>query len=160
MKTAALLWLCLIFRHGDKMIKMIGTNMISEKKALLRIVEAVLAIVIIASISVYLYNQQVRKPNIQDDIYNLEDSILREISSNNELREDVLKGNLTNINKTIELRMPNSLEFTTRICEPEEVCGMATYLGLEKEVYAKDTFISATLEIYSPKKFKIFVWVK
>ena len=133
---------------------------VNEKKALLRIVEAVLAIVIIASISVYLYNQQIKKPNIQEDIYNLEDSILREISSNNELRDDILKGNSTNANKTIELRMPGSLEFTTRICEPEEVCGMPTYLGLEKEVYTKDTFISATLATYGPKKFKIFVWVR
>jgi len=132
----------------------------NEKKALLRIVEAVLAILIIASVSVYLYSQQVRKSNIQEDIYNLEDSILREISSNNELREDILKGNLTNANRTIESRMPGSLEFTTRICEPEEVCGMPTYLGLKKEIYAKDTFISATLETYSPKKFKIFMWIK
>lgn len=133
---------------------------IGSKRALLRIVEAVLAIVIIASVSVYLYNQQIRKPNIQEDIYNLEGSILREISSNNELREDILKGNSTNANKTIESRMPGSLEFTTRICEPEDVCGMTAYLGLEKEVYAKDTFISATLTTYSPKKFKIFVWMK
>ena len=154
MKTAALLWLCLIFKHGDKMIRR------NEKRALLRIVEAVIAILIIAGVSIYLYNQQIRKSNIQEDIYNLEDSILREISSNNELREDILKGNLTNANRTIESRMPGSLEFTTRICEPEEVCGMPTYLGLKKEVYAKETFISATLETYSPKKFKIFVWVR
>ena len=133
---------------------------VNEKRALLRIVEAVLAIIIIASVSVYLYNQQVRKADIQEDIYNLEDSILREISSNNKLREDILKGNSTNANKTIESRMPGSLEFTTRICNPEEVCGMPAYLGLEKEVYAKDTFISATLEIYGPKKFKIFMWMR
>lgn len=140
--------------------KKLNGKMMKDKRALLRIVEAVIAILIVAGVSAYLYNQQVRVSNIQEDIYNLEDSILREISSDNELREDILKGNLTNINKTIELRMPGSLEFTTRICEPEDVCGMATYLGLKKDIYAKETFISATLETYSPKKFKIFVWIK
>lgn len=134
-------------------------KIIDEKRALLRIFEAVIAILIVAGISAYLYSQQARMSNIQEDIYNLEDSILREISSDNALRGDILRGNNENANKTIESRMPGSLQFTTRICEPEDVCGMPIYLP-NKEVYAKETFISATIETYSPKKFKIFMWMR
>ncbi|MBI2124603.1 hypothetical protein HYT92_02315 [Candidatus Pacearchaeota archaeon] len=132
------------------------------KKALLRIIEVVFAILIIAGASVYLYAQQSKNTSVEDQIYSIEDGILREVSSNSRFRDSVLaedSAGIAQINAFIEPRIPKSLNFTTKVCPPDDVCGMPVYIE-GKEVYAKETFISATLTAYSPKKFKIFMWVK
>ena len=132
------------------------------KKALLRIIEVVFAILIIAGASVYLYSQQSKNTGIGEQVYSIEESILREVSSNSEFRKSILSEDsegIAQINAFIEPKIPKSMNFTTKVCPPNDVCGMTFYIE-GKEIYAKETFISATLTAYSPKKFKIFMWVK
>ena len=132
------------------------------KKALLRIIEVVFAILIIAGASVYLYSQQSKNTGIEEQVYSIEDGILREVSSNSEFRKSILSednAGIAQINAFIEPKIPKSMNFTIKVCLPEDVCGMPVYIE-GKEIYAKEAFISATLTAYSPKKFKIFMWAK
>ena len=130
----------------------------NEKKAWIRIVEAVLAILIIASVSMYLYNKQAKKPDIEEAVYSLQKSLLNEISTNDEFREQILNNNKTQIDGFISERMPENLNFRTKICEPSDVCGMDEYIG--RDTYTREILITATLQQYKPKKFKIFIWEK
>src|SRR3989344_7820528 len=102
------------------------------KKAWLRIAEAFISIVLIAGVFLVLYSKTIDKPKISESIYKLEGVILDEISSNIELRQAVLDGDKAKIESFIIARIPPGLEFSARICEPEEICGLQEY---KEEVY-------------------------
>ncbi len=128
-----------------------------NKKAWLRIVEAFVAILLIASVLIVL---AVRAPEQDrtESIHEIQRNILRQVSLNDSLRGEILQNQEENTKNFIGERMPVYLNFTMRICEVDEVCGMDFYL--DKEIYGDEVLISSTLENYQPKKLKFFVWEK
>ncbi len=138
-----------------------GDNM-KNKKAWLRIVEAFLAVVIIASVLLIVF---VRQPNQTraEEIAKFQRAILRQIALDDVLRQDVLIGGETekeNIISFINENKPDYWNFEIEICGIEDVCGISEYPpeALNKEIYAQEILITSTLENYSPKKLKMFVW--
>ena len=129
--------------------------MIKGKKAWLRIVEAVIAIILIASVLTFLYLRTVDKSTSSEEIYKLQKSILDEIADDPELRNAVLNLDESKIKDFTDTRKPYGFNSTVRICEIEDICGLQSY---EKEVYSTERVISANLQQYSPKKVKIFMW--
>lgn len=129
------------------------------KKAWVRIVEATIAsLIIIGFILVMMSRQQTTTPNISDEIYEKQRSILDVISKNESLRDAILMNDKTAVNSAIEKRIPSSWGFTTNICELNMVCsGDVPY---DREVYATEIVISSTLTKYDPKKLRFFVWMK
>lgn len=126
-----------------------------NKKAWMKIVEAVIAIMIIVSVLIFMIVNAPRYGE-QENLIEIQRNILEQISSNNTLREDVLMDNNESIIKFIQDVKPAYLNFTARICNVSDVCGMPFYIN--KEVYADEILISSTLTKYSPKKLKLFVW--
>ena len=128
-----------------------------NKKGWLRILEAFIAVVLIASFLLVLYSRAVERPKISEEVYQIQKTILDEIASNPELRQAVLNGNEEKIINFTYDRIPSGFEFAMRICEVNEVCGLKEY---KEGVYSSERIISSTLEEYSPKKLKIFMWKK
>jgi len=139
------------------------------KSGFLRIVEAFIAILIIAGVMGYVYVQRIQKPNEADSINQLEKIILSEIANNEDLRSAVLNGdsgldiddakaNRILINDTIKKSIPDEYEFDFKICDLIVVCELGIYTG--KEVFANEVTISSTLEQYNPKKIRLFMWRK
>ncbi|MDD5149132.1 MAG: hypothetical protein PHC28_01445, partial [Flavobacterium sp.] len=116
-----------------------------NKKGWIRIVEAVFAIMLLAGFLVFVVVEKNETSDFGDYAYNIESNILNTISKNETLRQDVLDGELTKINSFIESEIPNSLNFSTKICEIEDVCGLEIYPG-EVDVYADSVLISSTLQ--------------
>ncbi len=128
-----------------------------NKKAWLRIVEATIAILIIASVLFIMITREPKKDPI--DIHDMQRFILEQISSNDTLRGEILQGQTTaKTDAFINDIKPSHWDFTIRICQVDEVCGMPFYV--EKEVYADEILIAANLTHYQPKKLKLFVWAK
>ncbi len=143
--------------------------MIKGKKGYIRIVEAFIAIILIASVLVFLYVNNVQKPNSEEAIHKLERAILEEISSNSSLRDAVLNGhyslvdddaknNRTLINNAIIKYINNDFNFSFKICDLNEICGMEDYI--EQEVFSDEISVSSNLEDYSPKIIRLFIWEK
>ena len=143
--------------------------MINEKKGYLRIVEAFIAIILIASVLIFLYVNNVQKPNYEESIYKLERAILEEISSNSSLRDAVLNGdykltnqgaenNRTLINNAINKYINNEFNFAFKICDLNEVCGAESFVN--KEVFSNQISVSSNLDIYDPKIIRLFIWEK
>jgi len=133
-----------------------------DKKGWLRIMEAFIAIVLVASVLVLFYVRSFENPRRAERVYEVEKAILEEISLDNELRAKVLENNEGFLRDYSEKRVAVSLpgfDFGIRICEPEEICQLENY-NKEKEVYASERLISSILTKYEPKKIKIFVWRK
>lgn len=130
-----------------------------NKKALLKILEVFIAIILITGVLILLYSR-VNKPNKSEEIYNLEKTILDEIAADPMLRNNVLNSSLgilsTGVlNNFVKERIPEGFNFTLRVCDIEDICPMQEY---KEEVFATERIISSTLYDYEPKKLKVFMW--
>lgn len=134
--------------------------MMENKKAWLRIIEAVMAILIVASVLIIIMLVTPPQVDIGERIYERQRVILRQISLNDSLRGEILSGQTTNTEKFIKNLAPVSWNFTTRVCEIEEICGMPQGFDTKKEIYADQILITANLTYYGPKKLKLFIWVE
>lgn len=131
--------------------------LMKNKKAWLRIVEATIGILIVASVLFVMVSRAPKQDNLEN-MRKMQRFILTEVSSNETLRAEILQGQKTSTEAFIAGVKPAYWDFTTRVCEVDEVCGMPFYVS--GEVYADEILIAANLTDYAPKKLKLFVWMK
>lgn len=130
-----------------------------NKKAWLRIVEAFLAVIIILGTVLVIYTgQEGAKPDIAEDIYQKQRAVLDVISKNDSLRQDVLNKNTGPINDIIIKMIPNNWGFAINISEPTKIA--SANLPNDKDIYVTEVLVTSTLQEYSPKKLRFFVWLK
>jgi len=130
-----------------------------NKRGWLRIVEAVIAILIIIGSVLVILSRQGTQSNVENEIYQKQKQVLDMISENNSLRGDILIGDNSEVNNAIKNFIPTSWDYSTNICEPTEVC--PNPIGIyDKEVYVSEKLITSTLTENNPKKLKLFVWIK
>lgn len=148
-----------------------------NKRGWIRIVEASIAILLIASAIFAIYRVQSERKEI--DLTYITTPILEEIGKNITLREKILAYNTTEaesysenaailryLNNFVISRIRSSyLRYSIKICEPAFIGGCAltsyprnTYSG----VYTDERIISAvvTSDVFSPKKVKIYIWIE
>jgi len=133
-----------------------------NKKGFLRIIEAVLAIMIILGVLLVVSGR-----NGQEEV-DLSESIspyLEEIAKDITLRDDIIVGDpdaRDNVFNFLSLRITNpSLGFDVVICEPEDTCALDPYPSdASQGLFAGERVISSTLQDYDPKKVKVFLWIR
>jgi|SRR3989344_7324379 len=141
------------------------------EKGFLRILEAFIAIALIAGVMSFLYINQIQKNSQESMINDLIRIVLEKISSEPALRNAVLNANPDEINKInteIEKFIPPSgeLQFHFNICNIQEICSCG--LGIsggddcpeDKDIYSDEVSVSVTLDSnsVSPKVLRLFVW--
>jgi hypothetical protein len=139
----------------------------------MRIVEALVAILVIAGVVLIVINQnENKKENISSQISSFQIAILREIQLNNSLRQEITavqdswlpvendsfsqNASLT-WGKIVE-KTPGYLECVEKICATSDSCLFAD--SPSKTVYAQSVIISTTLQTYNPRLLKLFCWEK
>ncbi|MBX4211897.1 hypothetical protein KW787_00365 [Candidatus Pacearchaeota archaeon] len=140
-----------------------------NKRGWLRIVEASLAIVIIFGALVAL--TRTSKPVIDNSLGERIPVLLDELAQNKDLREQVIsydtnqsedaqmnKEILNNVNSFIGDRIQASIQHVAIICDPQELCSLSQYPKNAGSVYSYERIISSTLQNFSPKKVKLFLW--
>ena len=132
---------------------------IYNNKGWIRILEAFIAVTILAGFFTFVYVSNVRNESQINEIYNLQKVILDEIADNIELRNKVLDNNLDDVKNFVEERVPPSFNFEVKICNIEDICQLSFYV---EEVFSSERIISTTLnrQNVNPKKVKIFMWRK
>lgn len=154
-------------------LKTFHYNFLPEnRKAWIRIFEAVIAVLLITSVLLIVIGQGMVKEDRESlKIYEKEISILREIQLNDTFRKEILdleelpvlwndfesKG-LGEIKNKIILRTPDYLNCKSSICEMLEECILGE--DLKEEVYVQSVAVTASLEKYSPRQIKLFCWKK
>ena len=143
-----------------------------NKKGWIRIVEVLVAILVIAGIVLIVINQNENK---KEDIPSLTRSyqiaILREIQLNNSLRGEIVGISaslpIENISfssqapltwEKITEKTPSYIECAAKICAANDSCLFANSPG--RTVYAQSVIISSTLQTYNPRLLKLFCWTK
>lgn len=138
-----------------------------NKRGWIRIVEAFVAILLIAGTLLIVINKgYIGKKDISKDVYEIETSILREIELNDGLRAEILNVEpiptedttyFPEVNDRIQRRIPDYLECKAKICKMNEICVLDN-LDIEKEIYAQSVAISASLDTYNPRQLRLFCW--
>jgi len=132
-----------------------------EKRGWTRIVEAIIAIMIIASALIVITQTQEKNKSEKEYVTEIERTILTELAANSEMREKVIEENESAIEKFVRERMPLSLNFSVKICNVSDVCNLESVEHPpDKNIYAEDIMISSSLADLSWKKVKIFAWRK
>ncbi len=126
-----------------------------NRKAWLRIVEASIAVLIVASVLIVMISKTPGRDR-SEEVHKMQRFILEQISLNETLRGEILRNDETNTESFVRKNIPVYYDFTMKICEIEEICGMPFYI--EKEIYTDEILIATNLTYYQPKKLKFFVW--
>jgi len=133
--------------------------MIKNKKAVIRIIEAIIAVLILLGVVLALISRQSVKADVSGNIYKIEHQILNEVSANNALRTAVL----TSDNKTVECFIQSrlekfSLDFNISVCNPWEFC--LCNAPINKEIFTDDAIISTNITEwnFNPKKIVFCAW--
>ena len=133
-----------------------------SNKGFIRIVEMVIAIVIILTMLVVAYKRNASEQNTQD-LSEVARDILRDIASQEQLRNEVLnaQANVNSMPNTILFinnSLPDYLLFELRACVASSACGQSQYRG---NVYSAERIISVSSGVtsFSPIKLRLFIWV-
>jgi len=138
-----------------------------NKRAWIRIVEALVAILLIAGFLTLLINSQEEgTKDISSKVYLTENAILREVQLNDTYRTYILgidensvefDGFNENLKEHINNRIPNYLNCTVKICDFsfDPACNIDS---LKKDVYVRSVMITTDSTTYNPKLLKIFCW--
>lgn len=146
---------------------------IKNKKGILRIIEAVIALLIIFGALLVVASQ--RKAQTSTDLSTGIPALLEEIARNDTLRNEIITAgesggkSVSAVEKDLNdsflaQRVLNpSIGHAIQICTPpDQVCPLKNvdYNKVSGEVYTDDRIISSTVLHYSPKRIKIFLWIK
>jgi cysteine-rich repeat protein len=129
-----------------------------DRKAWIRIVEALIAILIISGTLFYLVSRS-EGGEVGSIINERQSQILDILAKNESYRELIINDNEPNrkiINETIKKMIPATWGFNFNICEIEKIC--PADVPLDRDVYVSERVISSTLTQYSPKKIRFYVW--
>lgn len=147
-----------------------------NKKGWIRIVESFMAILLIVGVLFAIINtQNIDSGEASQKIYKAQISILRNIESNDELRQDILEVDpnelpvkwdmfesrgLGNVKTIIIEKTPSYLECVAQVCNITKACNLETDTYDKENVYAQSVGITATTQIYEPKQIKLFCWLR
>lgn len=130
-----------------------------NSKAWVRIIEAFIAVLIITGGFLVILSRESKIDNYSSDkIYEKQRNILDIVVNNESLRDKIIIGENQEANNAIALMVSNNWNFTTNICNVNEICNSGT--PNDREVYVSEIIVSSNLTQYSPKKLRFFVWMK
>jgi hypothetical protein len=133
--------------------------MVMNKKGIIKIIEASIAVLIVASILMVNYNQDVsvEKPDYSENARD----ILEELSRNRALRSLVLTssgdiGDSSEIMNFINEKKPVHLSASAKVCQAGSACGISSLPN--GDVFSAERIISSNMDNYGPKTIRLFLW--
>ncbi len=134
-----------------------------NKRGWIRIMEAVVAILIMASVLIVLYTNNAPQVSFSSYISDLQIRILGDVADSPKLRNEVLAseegGNTTDLVVFMRDSIPTNFNFAVRVCSLEN-SGCPLGQSLDQEVFVEDRIISSNLTTYDPKMLRLFIWEK
>lgn len=135
-----------------------------NRKGWIRILEAVIAILLVSSVLLYIYPRASQRPDLSEYMYDLEREILNDMVLDVQLRKAVLEEDLQTIGDFVNESIPPAYGHVVKICDLTDAkgniipCKMDEYV--EADIYVEEVVISSEIgSLYKPKKVRLFVWV-
>jgi hypothetical protein len=136
--------------------------MVKNKRGWIRIVEAFIAVLLIAGVLLFVINKgYIGKRDISEQVYTVQLAVLREIELDDTLRTQVLEADIEgevpqDIEDKVEDRIPDYLTCEAKICELDSVCALDSFI--EKDVYAQPVAIATQGDNPEMRQLKLFCW--
>jgi len=144
-----------------------------NRRGWIRILEATVAVMIVAGVLVVAYvKQSGGDAGPTDYFHGLQKQILMDISSNSELRLMALSGNESELNVFVGGEIPDAFGYYLRVCglgDISDFCkindaGVVAEIR-DRNVFVEEIIVSSDLgdgsgAEYNPKKVRLFVWEK
>lgn len=123
----------------------------------LRIIEATVAVLIIASV-LFVFTSRQSAISSDVDLTERAREILQEVAGNSTLRNASLNDDAETLEDFISRRIPELyLDFEVRICDDiGSACGQSSYV--EGNIWSAERTISSNLYYLGPKKLRLFIW--
>ena len=156
------------FKISKRTLKEIK-NLKSSRRGFLRIMEAVIAILIVVGVLILIVSDSVSTNVSREDLVNEINPLLEEVSKNLTLRDLIVEEGKEaegEIESFLSDKITSSrIGYRVRVCEAEEVCGLGELPeDFDGDIYSEERIIGASLNAdsgeFRPKKLKIFVWRK
>jgi hypothetical protein len=129
-----------------------------NKRGWLRIFEAVIGIMLIASVVLYLSAKQ-KSPDNGEFIYSIQSEILQDFSRNESLKNAVfIEDNIT-LGEYAVQKIPNSYNFFIKICLLDDG-GCTMDFFVDKDVFVSERIFASNLTDYKPLRVRLFMWEK
>ena len=141
-------------------------RLLSEKRGWIKVVEAFVAVLLIAGMVLSLIGGgYIKKEDKSPKIYEIETGILRGIQNDDSLRIEVLNSSLAMpaeggdvpliIRDKIQLDPPNYLKCAAKICDVGDSCVLSG--AGQEDIYARAALFSSS---QTSRQLKIFCWEK
>lgn len=148
--------------------------MMKNKRGLIRILEATVAIMLVAGVLLVAYSKQQSADSSSRDsrdyIYNMQKKVLGDISVRDDLRIAALQSDDSTIDPKLEdyvsSQIPSEFGYAVRVCKlenPSTPCKMSPENFVSAggaDIYVEETLVSADLSEYDPKMVRLFIWEK
>ncbi len=148
-------------------------NIIKDKNGWIEIVEAFVAVLLIAGVIVFLLNRTSNSGSeLSTSIYKAELSILREVQSNDTLRSDVIMAPEpmpidwtdsrfpAEVKNLVIMRAPSYLTCVGKICYMNQTCVTENAGEEGEDIYSQSVAITSILQNMSYRKLNLFCWVE
>ena len=146
---------------------MVINNKLRGKKGWIRILEATIAIMIVAGVLLVVASRStVSKEDISEEVYQLQREVLNDILLKPELRTSAFAEDTNGLNEFAKTKIPDSFNFSIKICEltnsAGDVAGCKMDNYISGDVYAEEVILGSDFKPgqtgYNPKKVKLFIW--
>jgi hypothetical protein len=146
-------------------------NIKKDKRGWIRIVEAFVAVLLIAGIILVILDKgYIGKSDISDEVYKEQEAMLREIQLNDSLRGAVLSASPLPV-ETTQLGFPSSIDSKItempsylyckgRICSTDDDCIAQLIPPNAGDIYVKSVAITSAQGNYEARQLKMFCWLK
>jgi len=150
----------------------------------MRILEATIAVMIVAGVMIVVYSKQTdRGVAPADYFYSLQREILSDIAMSSDLRLNVLyvgmdgsgvsidnssDGNFSELDAFVGGKIPSAFDYSVQVCElgsSVDYCKMEEdgfVASMDSDVFVEEIVISSELtgdvDEYKPKKVRLYIW--
>jgi len=140
-----------------------------NKRGWIRILEATIAVMIVAGVLLVAYSKQPSSGVDKSDyIGTIQKKILDDITIRDDLRSHVLESTDTSIptdlTDFVSSNIPSSLSHSLKVCNftnPPTPCKLSDsdFIGAGgAEIFVEERIIASNVTDYNPKKVRLFVW--
>ncbi|MEM4357895.1 MAG: hypothetical protein QW244_00865 [Candidatus Pacearchaeota archaeon] len=135
-----------------------------NKKAVLRVIEAVIGVMIILMALIYFVAQQTKNLSKEEKIKEIARTVLDSIEKNQTMRDYIINNEIDSLNDSIKAMLLNLFpQYDFDFCIAEEIFKICSPLRLpeKKDIYADSLFVSYEEGgIIKTKKFMLYLWLK
>ena len=132
-----------------------------NKKGWIRIVESMVAILLVLGVLLALNARKTSAP--EESLDHLLPPLLQEVSQNMTIRALIItqpeQVGRTHLEGFVRARLTdNNLNFSVRVCDAFDACAPTQRIGSGETVYSSERILLSTSSTFNPRKVKLYLW--